>query len=81
MERMRAVECQCAIAACKEPFHAPHSAGTANGWAEARTWLESLSRTSRVPEEPWRAATDEEAKDQSDASPRGEAAWRERLSP
>jgi len=38
--------------ACADVFHTAHSAGTANGWNQAMTWLESLSRASRVNEDP-----------------------------
>lgn len=46
MGRLRAVECQVAIAACSNPMNTVHAAGAANGWTECRQWLESLSRSS-----------------------------------
>ena len=51
MARCRAISCQVASSACKDVFHTQHSAGIAAGWEECRTWLESLSRASRAPDD------------------------------
>lgn len=67
--RYRAIHGQVAIEACKDQFHTSHAAGTANGWHECGQWLLSLSRSSRVIEEP------------TDSLPPGEAELAERFSP
>jgi len=78
-ERMRAVEAEVARNACVELFHTQHAAGVAKGFGDARAWLESLSRTSRVNDESHLSEVTN-VQDQ-DEPPRGEAAWREKLSP
>ena len=43
-KRMRAVESDIAARAVQDVMHTSHSAGHAAGFADARKWLESLSR-------------------------------------
>lgn len=43
-QRMRAVEADSAARAVQDVMHTSHSAGRAAGFADARKWLESISR-------------------------------------
>ncbi|HVX56968.1 MAG TPA: hypothetical protein VHA37_04500 [Candidatus Saccharimonadales bacterium] len=74
LARMRAIESQVAINACQDVFHTAHSAGMAKGWHEALTWLQSLSRSSRVHE-------DQAPDGAPDNPPGGDPALVERYSP
>ena len=49
--RGKAVAAAVSARAVADQFHTSHSAGVAHGWNEAMTWLESLSRSSRVIDE------------------------------
>jgi hypothetical protein len=75
LARMRAVAATVSARACADAFHTSHSAGTANGWNESILWLESLSRSSRVPEE---SGPDT---GQTDSPPTGESVLAEIWSP
>lgn len=68
LARGRAIEFETARAACKEPFHVEHSAGKAAGFKECLDWLESLSRSSRVPDD------SRSESEQTDTEPTGEPA-------
>lgn len=67
--RYRAVTAAVAKNACADAFHTAHSAATAHGWHECGDWMLSLSRSSRVIEEP------------TDSLPPGEAELVEQFSP
>jgi hypothetical protein len=46
MARFKAVADGVSKEACADQFHTSHSAGTANGWHQARQWAASLANTS-----------------------------------
>jgi hypothetical protein len=79
MARGRAVLADTAVRACHDPFHTQHSAARAAGFSDGLKWLDSLSRSSRVPEEATPAGS--QTQKQTDTSPLGEMELRESLSP
>jgi hypothetical protein len=78
MARYQVIEGAVATQACKDVFHTAHSAGTANGWNQARLWLESLSRSSRVTED---STPDTQGVPQNDNPTPGETSLVELYSP
>lgn len=68
--RLKAVEADVSARAVQDPMHTAHSAGRAAGFADCRTWLESLTRACR------------DSQAQQDAEQvEGEPEFSERLSP
>jgi hypothetical protein len=79
MARGRAVLANTAITACHDTFSTQHSAARAAGFSDALKWLESLSRSSRAPDDSWQERPT--AGNTTDTSPLGETELRERMSP
>lgn len=76
--RFRAAEYQIYQERCGDFMHTTHSAGLARGFTDARLWLESLSRSIRVPME---NDSPEQQTGAPDMPQQGEADLHERYSP